>query len=524
MKKLSIIITISCLSAQMPFDCLFNKTSSLNRSKLQSNAIIDIRYGLDNELYIGTGDSLGYADITDPLSPIFSIVRDTLLPEGGIPALKTYKLNDDDIMIVLSGAVTTYKEEEEECFPSGTGIAWSIDSGTTWNHMSQFIESPDSPLYSKMTWGGQQLKYLTITTTIQNISYDLDVQGNYIYSTSWAGGLRRFNYADENQKWEVIPLPMDEQDSLFCEYVNDEEYSLDPVIFNNHKPFSIYVESDTILWVGTAGGINKGINNDNGCIDWVNYTIEDGLGGNWITGIIPQKFETYTRLWLISWVGAPPSPHPLTYSDDGGATWQQVTQLQDQGIITYNLSFSNQFIIASTDHGLYYSEINDGKFWMNIPITYDIRGERILSQNYYTAISIGESDMVDTLLIGTEDGLSIISTSGETLDNIRFWEPPIPFSAYPNPFFINNHNIVGDYSHVRFIYSNPNEYSGKIDVFDFAMDMVIHLNNSNSVSDYENEIIWNGSNEYGDKVTNGVYFCRLSLNGEYYWTKLAVIN
>ena len=102
MKNIYIIITLSYLSAQMPYDCLFNKVSSLNRSELQSNAIIDIRNGLENELYIGTGDSLGYADITDPLSPIFSIVRDELLPEGGIPALKTYKLNNNKIMIVLS--------------------------------------------------------------------------------------------------------------------------------------------------------------------------------------------------------------------------------------------------------------------------------------------------------------------------------------------------------------------------------------------------------------------------------------
>ena len=58
------------------------------------------------------------------------------------------------------------------------------------------------------------------------------------------------------------------------------------------------------------------------------------------------------------------------------------------------------------------------------------------------------------------------------------------------------------------------------------MDMVIHLNNSNPITlkDQQNEIIWNGRNEYGNEVANGVYFCRLSLNGEYYWTKLAVVN
>ena len=56
------------------------------------------------------------------------------------------------------------------------------------------------------------------------------------------------------------------------------------------------------------------------------------------------------------------------------------------------------------------------------------------------------------------------------------------------------------------------------------MDRVIRLNNSYLVTNNESEVIWNGRNEYGDQVANGVYFCRLYLNGEYYWTKLAVVN
>ena len=78
---------------------------------------------------------------------------------------------------------------------------------------------------------------------------------------------------------------------------------------------------------------------------------------------------------------------------------------------------------------------------------------------------------------------------------------------------------------MRFVYSNTNAQPGSIDVFDFAMDQIIHLDNSNPISlDGKNEIIWNGRNEYGNQVANGVYFCRLTLNGEYYWTKLAVVN
>ena len=185
--------------------------------------------------------------------------------------------------------------------------------------------------------------------------------------------------------------------------------------------------------------------------------------------------------------------------------------------------FSNKNIIASTDHGLYKSDFEDGKFWIYLPATEDINGERILTNNFYTAISISEGE-IDTFLVGTEDGLSIISTTGEILDNIRNWESPKSFSAYPNPFFINEYNQVGNDKYVRLIYSNPNQFSGEIDIFDFAMDHVIHLNNFKPITIDENEIVWNGRNESGDKVANGAYFCRLSLNGKYYWTKLAVIN
>ena len=322
---------------------------------------------------------------------------------------------------------------------------------------------------------------------------------------------------------------MDNQDSLFCDttsysshYINYEFNPVDPPDgSNNHKAFSVHTQSDTV-WVGTAGGVNKGVVQENGCIDWIHYNTDDGLGGNWVIGVIPQDFDTYTLLWLVSWI-SPDSPHPLTYTDDGGKTWNVVTQLLDMGIIVYNLSFSSKHVIASTDHGLYISDYNDGSFWYHLPITKDVNGESILTDKYFTAISIGE-DELDTLLIGTEDGLSIISMGGETIDNIRFWETPISFSAYPNPFFINEYNQVGNDRYVRFIYSNPNQLSGNIDVFDFAMDQVIHLDNANPVTQDENEIIWNGRNQYGDKVTNGVYFCRLSLKGKYYWTKLAVIN
>ena len=95
MKSISLIFFVTILIGQLPFDFSFNRATPSNLSEgLRSNAIIDIQLGPDNDLYLGTGDSLGYADITNPLSPIFFTVIDDSLPQGAIPALKTYTINE----------------------------------------------------------------------------------------------------------------------------------------------------------------------------------------------------------------------------------------------------------------------------------------------------------------------------------------------------------------------------------------------------------------------------------------------
>ena len=69
-------------------------------------------------------------------------------------------------------------------------------------------------------------------------------------------------------------------------------------------------------------------------------------------------------------------------------------------IIVYNLSFSEKNILASTDHGLYVSEINDGIFWNRLPITSDSTGENLLTEIVYSAVAI--SDNQDIYFIGRE--------------------------------------------------------------------------------------------------------------------------
>ena len=134
----------------------------------------------------------------------------------------------------------------------------------------------------------------------------------------------------------------------------------------------MHIEVNTI-WVGTANGINKGLINPDGCIDWSHQTtLTSNLAGDWIIDVVPQYLQTgITRIWLISReLVSPPEPHGLTYTDDGGDTWIIVNQFNDvddggtEEAITYNLFFdSNAVMYVSTDKGLYYANEGNEQYW-----------------------------------------------------------------------------------------------------------------------------------------------------------------
>ena len=82
----------------------------------------------------------------------------------------------------------------------------------------------------------------------------------------------------------------------------------------------------------------------------------------------------------------------------------------------------------------------------------NLTGEVILSESVLAVYHDNNQ-----LLIGTTDGIGIIrDEAGMSTTIHRFWESAAPFSVYPNPFLINDYNIIGNDGHVRFIYSNPN--------------------------------------------------------------------
>ena len=558
--KYSILVFISCLFTQTPVEYQLGGNKKLGRyehnsikGQLANNAVIDIKTSGDSLYFFGTGNGLSYADILSDGTIDFGYFSISNMPRGGNPALAV-----SGNIIAVSGVIDTAVAMGIE--PKGTGISYSTDRGENWDYLPQPVDS-DTVYFENynlnecinndydwdsqsetcfsnknwtIPWGGQEIKSLLVSSEVDNVSYDLAVYNGFIYAASWAGGIRRYPVGllegDEVRKWEVIPLPGDNDLDLYCGQI-DSSYYLNPRDpgdggSHNHKGFSVYVDENTV-WAGTAAGINKGVINGD-CIDWVGHytSLMNNISGDWVIGFTQQKFADFNRLWAITWAAGNEDEYSaLSYTDDGGESWE-TTQPAGFTEKIYNLYGNSTRIWASSESGLYVSE--NGEHWEKYLRPIDAStGEELLTES---VMSSYYSENLGWLWVGTGDGIGISDDEGINWLVHRFWESTVTedeknmFSAYPNPFLINDYSQVGGDGHVRFRYSNPGNDNSSIDIFDFAMDRVTQLGTSHLVDNNESEVIWNGRNEYGDQVANGVYFCRLSLNGKYYWTKLAVVN
>ena len=521
-----------------------NYLSRSNGTFPDNNGIIDIEYSSSrNYILVSTGAGLGRIIDWSLEDSSFEGVEDPDLPIGGNPALFV-----NDTIIAVSGVTQEYMASTESYEPKGTGIGYSTDDGVSWNYMPQPI-CEDCDLYQDIQWGNQVLTSLAVTTDINNVSYDIGYKNNYIYAASWAGGLRRFDL--NNSGWEIIPLPTDEQDSLFCNLIDADNYVLNPRDpsdggNHNHKGFSV-LGTDDYLWVGTANGINRGTVNED-CIDWYHQTTANGLSGDWVIGIENQLTDDLDRIWAITWSAGEGQYNSISYTDNQGMSWQDVEYFRNQNIKIYNLDFDDEKVYAASEKGLYFSE--DYIHWEKIGTSWidSGTGDIVLDETVYSVLLLGsvapygeepeewyDSPLINYLFIGTGDGLVFkLPGSNDHASVFRFWNNSaesssenLGFSVYPNPFFTSQDGLWNQDGHVRFIYYDPNNSEVLLNIYDFNMQEVISISEGNgegiNVGD-ESVIMWNGRNASGNRVVNGTYFCKLSINGNVYWTKLLVIN
>ncbi|MDP6089397.1 MAG: hypothetical protein QF563_04230, partial [Candidatus Marinimicrobia bacterium] len=396
---------------------------------LTSNVVAEIRTMGDTLTWFGTGQGLALHDghriyahqITAELLDDGQITN--LVPQGGIPAIAVMGdtmaiaySGDDGSIQVGYGLTLTYSAEDT--------------SGITWTYLQQ---PTDNEADTIKPFGEGYFRQLPVTVPQANVTYDAHLSGEFLWTASWAGGLRRYHLT--KKVWENVPLPMDDQDSLslcdgegFDVSASDSRPILTDYYLNprdpgdggnhNHKAFSVIVFGDTI-WVGTANGINKGIlikeiveTQPNvfeilDCIEWEHYSFpDDGLSGNFVVGLAKQFWNGQITVWAASMhADSPGEMRGLSYTRDNGLSWS--TALLGERV--YNVFAKDSLVLAATATGLWKSL--DGENWAKFQAVTDttfMAQNQILTDIVYT-VALDERDTTLNLWIGTPDGVALSS-------------------------------------------------------------------------------------------------------------------
>ncbi|MCK5381183.1 MAG: hypothetical protein KAJ81_06910, partial [Candidatus Latescibacteria bacterium] len=219
----------------------------------------------------------------------------------------------------------------------------------------------------------------------------------------------------------------------------------------------------------------------------------------------------------------------ISYSLNGGTTWAH-TNLDRSA---WNFAFKDSIVWATTDDGLYRTD-DFGATWTYILIEDPIARQRIDKD------VVGIAVVGDRLWVGSNKGLARSIDLGETWTIIKI---PVKTRsldeglyvgamtkadsasfvrtyAFRNPFSPIQHEVV----RIQYSLSHPAEVT--IRICDFASRPVKTLIQDATRTGPENHgENWDGKNDAGEVVANGVYFYRIETDrGDQGFGKIVVLE
>ena len=461
---------------------------------------------------------------------------------------------ENELQINITQGSLIFNSDLELGFNQNEAISLIINKRTKsleWSYINQPV---DNDIDTLNIFGEGYFRQLPVTVSQANVTYDMDISGKYLWLASWAGGLRRFDISRNSiRKAENIPLPMDGQlglstcqDSAFINiggkpilkdfYLNPR----DPVDGgnHNHKAFSVLAYGDTV-WVGTANGINRGITIEEigidstgsltalNCIDWEHYKFPtDGLSGNFVVALAKQRWRNQNIIWAATLgAGDLGEFQGVSYTRDNGITWESTLI----GERAYNIQAKDSLVFVATANGLWKSL--DGENWAIFEpgVEKDSQYQKEILNNIVYSIAIENRDSVSKVWVGTPDGIGLSNNiHGNDWNIFQAEYDAKKVYAYPNPFSPFTHNQINNDGYVRFHTGSIANNIVKIDIFNFSMEKVI--SQEYNLSNHQGALKWDGRDNSGKHVSNGVYFIRInfstSLNKstEDKWTKLVVVK
>ncbi len=409
--------------------------------------------------------------------------------------------------------------------PTGTGIKVSTDYGVNWNSNGQPM---DGRYDTSLVYGSNIIHCLAVVVPQQNVTYDIEITHqknnptNYtLWVASWASGLRKSD--DYGATWQRVLLPPDDLDSI---YIGGTGYNfaLNPLLNRNHTAFSVMALNDSTLFAGTAGGINK--STDWG-VSWRKFSYQNSgagtnrVSGNFVVKFNLQKFGNNNIIWAATRKADDPNEvNAVSYSTNYGLNWSYT--LKD--ISPNGIGSLDSIVYALTDDGVWRSYF--GNFsWSKPGLIYDPDTKDICRATSFYYLN----NIHDTLYIGGTDGLLRTVEIGQpwvskwkiyrALKDIDLSSDIKTYSA-PNPF-----SPADEYTRI-FYKTAKNSSKITIKIFDFGMNPVrTVIQNAIRTSPDVLYTIWDGKNDNGYQVANGVYFYRVEVEGDKdLWGKIMVLQ
>jgi hypothetical protein len=472
---------------------------------ITSNSIIDIGHNAAG-IWLGTANGASFSEDT---AASWRTYMEPPLPSIQVSALAAGALNDTTYMWVT----TTHTDRiQGDTYPFGDGLIMTKNNGEDWDT----LRTPEQ------------------CSGYGKLSYDLAMYRNHIYSACFYGGLIRST--NNGRNWYALYLSAN--DSL--------DYGLRNYDLLTNRYFSVKVDTtlapETIsVWGGTAKGINRfifthydnpAVKQDTAIQYYYNLSdttvpTENLLPGNFVVGIGVNKIDTTTYIWAACRPGGGDTgqKYAIAYSTNYGVTWTTSLEIPAwdfafNGDTTF-VAFGDNYV-PDYGYGLAILVRDDSGRYSDVEIVREMTDASGMKK-YFNSPFYCVDYYAEQIWAGGADGTVRSTNGGQDWTVYRSQIDSADYYAYPSPFSPYTTDRFGTTIHYRL--DNPANVTIKI--FDFNLDLVkTVLDNQSRIGNQEYEIdIWDGKNDVGDYVANGIYFFNIKLStGENWWGKVAVVK